>query len=268
VQRDEIEVPSTEEIYDKSKTGVLITAFTLIQGLWFVTQCIARGIQSLHVTKLEILTAAYVMMTVGMHLTWWDKPRLVDQPIRVPQPLNRSANAPLNTPKVDKVEEWFGTVASIIFASEDVASSDLVKLKQVPMFYAGDSEDRRAFDAWCISWFVGAVFSGILCITWSYPASSLAELVIWRLCSLSGIAFFIFFLGCALLYDYLDNLDIGRWGFNSEGSEAVVGLFALFLVLAYVTARVVTIYLAVKDLTRSPSETFEVVYWTDFIPHI
>ena len=83
LKNETISLPPEEEIQDKSKSDWLAKMIVLLQTLWFVTQCIARGIEKLPTTKLEIITLAYTAIYFGMFIAWWDKPRNVDRPIRV-----------------------------------------------------------------------------------------------------------------------------------------------------------------------------------------
>jgi len=51
-------MPTTEEIGDKGKSDGLAKAIVIVQTLWFVLQCIARGVRGLPITELEIVTLA------------------------------------------------------------------------------------------------------------------------------------------------------------------------------------------------------------------
>src|SRR5271170_3051806 len=95
-----ISLPTEEEIQDRSKSDWLAKTIVLLQTLWFVTQGIARSIETLPATELEIVTLAYTTINVGMFIAWWDKPRNVDHPIRVFQ-------KPIEKDKA-KTDDWFG----------------------------------------------------------------------------------------------------------------------------------------------------------------
>lgn len=78
-----IELRSEEEIADRSKSDWLSNLLVLVQTAWFLLQCVARGAQRMPVTQLEIITLAYLTLNCWIYLAWWDKPRNVQQPIRV-----------------------------------------------------------------------------------------------------------------------------------------------------------------------------------------
>ncbi|KAF8175521.1 hypothetical protein K438DRAFT_1908813 [Mycena galopus ATCC 62051] len=67
-------VPTEDEIKDRGKSDWVAKSFVLVQTAWFVAQCIARGIQHLAITELEIVTGAYAMMNFAIYFFWWKKP--------------------------------------------------------------------------------------------------------------------------------------------------------------------------------------------------
>lgn len=75
--------PSKEEIKDRSKSDSFSKIIVLIQTLWFVMQCIARHIEHLPITELEIATLAYTIPILGIYICWWGKPLGVTQPIPI-----------------------------------------------------------------------------------------------------------------------------------------------------------------------------------------
>src|SRR5271170_7096299 len=111
-----ISLPTEKEIKDRSKSDWLAKTIALLQTLWFVTQCIARSIEHLPTTELEIVTLAYTVINVGMLIAWWDKPRNVDSPIRVFQ-------RPIEKDKARRIN-WFDYALHVLAGGQD----DLVGL--------------------------------------------------------------------------------------------------------------------------------------------
>ncbi|KAJ7571861.1 hypothetical protein C8J56DRAFT_811135, partial [Mycena floridula] len=70
-----------EDIKDKSKGDALSKGLALLQVLWFITQSIARQIQQLPVTTLEIATIAFAALNIFIRILWWNKPLGVDGPL-------------------------------------------------------------------------------------------------------------------------------------------------------------------------------------------
>ncbi|KAI0059818.1 hypothetical protein BV25DRAFT_1808398, partial [Artomyces pyxidatus] len=83
VKSGDLVPPTDEEIRNWSQGDVLSKTLAVVQTLWFVVQAIARGIEGLPITQLEIMTLAYTTITVAMYVAWWDKPQNVGGPVRV-----------------------------------------------------------------------------------------------------------------------------------------------------------------------------------------
>jgi len=71
------------EIEDRSKGDGLLKLIAILQSLWFITQCIARGVQGLALTQLEVVTLAIVALNVAASAFWWRKPLGVEEPVNV-----------------------------------------------------------------------------------------------------------------------------------------------------------------------------------------
>lgn len=102
-----IEVPSIteEEIKDRSKADGLAKALVVIQNTWFVAQCIARRVQRLPVTQLELATVAFAVLNSVMYFLWWNKPLNIEStvPIYLPTPPNApTLPNPKNGPEVEE----------------------------------------------------------------------------------------------------------------------------------------------------------------------
>ncbi|KAJ6573035.1 hypothetical protein DFH09DRAFT_916269 [Mycena vulgaris] len=82
----------TEDIMDKSKGDTLSKGIALAQGLWFITQSLARVHQHLPVTELEIATLAFAVVNVFMWSIWWKKPLDVEQLMRI-RPVEEQSDA-------------------------------------------------------------------------------------------------------------------------------------------------------------------------------
>ena len=60
-----------EDIDDKSKQDWLAKAFVLVQTTWFITQCIARKVENIAVTELELTVCAYAVLSAVIYGFWW-----------------------------------------------------------------------------------------------------------------------------------------------------------------------------------------------------
>ncbi|PQE05785.1 Major facilitator superfamily domain general substrate transporter protein [Rutstroemia sp. NJR-2017a BVV2] len=62
------------EIDDKNKKNALVRIYAIVQILWFLISCIARGVQRLAITTLELTTIGFIITTIGVSLLWLHKP--------------------------------------------------------------------------------------------------------------------------------------------------------------------------------------------------
>jgi len=74
---------SKAEILDKSKGDAVSKGVVILQTGWFVMQCIARGVQGLPITELELVTVAFAALSFVIYLLWWEKPLNVQRGVRV-----------------------------------------------------------------------------------------------------------------------------------------------------------------------------------------
>jgi hypothetical protein len=151
-----IMVSTEQELQNQSKSDWLAKSIVLLQTLWFVTQCIARRVENMQTTELEIVTLAYTTVNVGLFIAWWNKPRNVDCPIRVFQ-------RPEESDPSNAKEDWWMVTLQFIAGGQD-GYVDLHKERKVPMFYAGKLASRRSFIADIITLLVGMIFGAIHCI--------------------------------------------------------------------------------------------------------
>jgi len=80
----EFEIQVTEEeIMDRSKRDALSKFIFILQCSWFIVQCIARRVQGLSLTQLELTTLAVASLNGITFILWWDKPLGANTPVRV-----------------------------------------------------------------------------------------------------------------------------------------------------------------------------------------
>lgn len=72
---------SKAEINDRSKSDLLNKAIASMQITWFIIQVIARLIQGLSISQLELTTTALAVINVTMYFFWLQKPFDVHYPV-------------------------------------------------------------------------------------------------------------------------------------------------------------------------------------------
>ena len=71
----------TRVISEKNKGGGLVRFITVSQILWFSVNSIARVVQHLDLTTMELSTLAFIICTLGTYVLWANKPMDVENPI-------------------------------------------------------------------------------------------------------------------------------------------------------------------------------------------
>ena len=74
---------TVDKIQDKSKGDVLFKLIAILQTTWFILQCIARGLQQLALTELELVTLALASLNGVTFAIWWHKPLGVQEPVEI-----------------------------------------------------------------------------------------------------------------------------------------------------------------------------------------
>ncbi|KAI0059779.1 hypothetical protein BV25DRAFT_1918174 [Artomyces pyxidatus] len=261
IMSGELVPPTDEEIRKWSQSDVLSKTLAVVQTLWFVVQVIARRIEGLPITQLEIMTLAYTVITVAMYVAWWDKPQNVGGPVRV---------AVKQLPWLEEVtgEEWHRRISYIITGWLD-DGVDLRKERRVPTFYSGSTSGRMTtFLADIVALCAAMAFGAVHCAAWHYAFPSDAEKLIWRVSSLAIVA-----LPAATLASLMLLLVVPSC-FSYPKSILLAKVFGfvwmlVFVVSAplYIAARALLLALSFSSLRSLPPEAYRAVQWTLQIPH-
>jgi len=205
---------SKADIEDKSKGDAISKALVVLQTSWFVTQCIARGVQGLPITELEIVTVAFSAFNFVIYLIWWDKPLNVRRGVRVYK--KRTTEHPVDdghvevapgiwvvlqdalsdlaaavvhgpTPSLGDEMPWLFRVViwcftkpyQIILGPDATTESDG---KRVNSFYPSDWDDTGSATSVVLA--VASGFGGIHCIGWSFAFPASTEQTLWHVSSI------------------------------------------------------------------------------------
>ena len=287
---DKINFPriTKKEIQDKSKGDGLTKGLVIVQTSWFILQCIARGVERLPITALEVLTLAFAVLNFATYWLWWNKPLNVRCPVRVPT--KRSTVSQVNDDWEGDMEDchdvwwgiknsvlalpgrtWTGVVSNVmhgarnmypLFFFEDfwmmaTANGDTVDpgAQRVPEFYAGDQTQEEQNLTVLAGILVGMTFGAVHCIAWSYQFPSHPEQIIWRSSTVAIISAPVAATASVAISELTDIDLVGE-----------LGIYISFLI--YVTARAALLVLAFMSLPSLPSGAYQTVDWTTHIPHI
>ena len=253
-------VPTEDEIKDKGKSDWLTKSLVLLQTSWFVMQCIARAVEHLPVTHLEIVTLAYAAMNLVIYIFWWNKPLNVNRPVRVfrkSDPITSDHGSESESESAPVAERSTSEKITIFILGGQDEFVNLSLEAKIPRFWAcSTAKDVAIADIIVLG--VGVCFGAIHCIAWSFSFPTYAELSIWRIScvaitSVPVYAPLIFFLS-----QKLSRMGYGAlyfWGPLAGG-------------ILYILARAATLVLAFSSLRDLPPGVYETVHWTTFIPHV
>ena len=257
-------VPTEAEIKDKGKSDWLAKSLVLLQTSWFVMQCIARAIEHLPVTHLEIITLAYAAMNFVIYVFWWNKPLNVDRPVRVFR--KSSVEETISEARrlvSETYSDAFDTILGFIAGDQD-ENVNLSREDRVPRFWANTTGyDFMTADLIVLG--VGVCFGAIHCIAWHFSFPTHEELSIWRISSVAMTVVPFYIPLTLLLAKWLEDMDFDTASVIIGG----IGILSIFPAgIFYIVARVFTLALAFTSLRDLPHGAFDTVHWTTFIPHV
>ncbi|KAF7984843.1 hypothetical protein HWV62_10793 [Athelia sp. TMB] len=256
VRRGHLIAPTSDELANQSKGDALSKGVAIVQTLWFVMQCIARRIEHLPVTSLEVMTLAYTVITVAMYIVWWHKPLNISCAVRVPEEEIEEKGVE----KYDSIGERFGVY---IIGNQD-SYVDLRECCRVPTFWAGDRNGGDALIADIIALLVAMVFGAVHCIAWSDGFRTPLEQQLWRTSTITVVAVppaLAAVLVAAMLIEQILAL---------SNELVTIGIVSFYVPLAlmYVAARLALIVISFTSLSILPVAAYQTVQWTTFVPHI
>ncbi|KAJ7706551.1 hypothetical protein B0H16DRAFT_1746909 [Mycena metata] len=245
------------DIEDKSKGDTLSKGVAIAQGLWFVTQCLARVSQHLPLTELEVATLAFAVLSVAIRLLWLHKPLDVQQPIVVTRsevdidPLQEEDITPLNNSVPLKISD-------AIFGYQKYSP---ISSTSVPSFYSIEIDGKDPYGLVLLAgvFGVGTIFGSIHCAAWNALFPSMAEMWIWRISSV--------FIAAYPVLTYLAVIG-AIWAPDNDIATAVLVGFTVVGTVIYPFFRLFLIILSFTTLRSLPPSAFVDVNWSNYIPHL
>jgi hypothetical protein len=292
-----------KQIEDRSKGDPLSKGFVLLQTSWFVLQCIARGVQHLPVTELELVTLAFAALNLVIYGLWWKKPLNVSCPLPVytvvdttglpaPEPesevhqtlgaCNEQGRNETGVHEKGRFRDrfrcnpmkliWSALKEALlkVFIFMITGIGDIAEEQRVHTFYSCTRYCGEMYGSIAIiTTVVTLVFGAIHCVAWFFQFPTHTEQSLWRLSSC-----LIIVIPVLVLLVYLRFID--RWEIRDGGdiipfASAIAVFMRLFLlppVILYIAARVTLLILPLISLRRLPAGAYQTVRWTTFILHI
>ncbi|KDR79408.1 hypothetical protein GALMADRAFT_1239042 [Galerina marginata CBS 339.88] len=258
---------SESEIRDRSKGDGLSKSLAIGQTLWFMLQCIARRVDGLYITELELATVAFAFLNGVIYFLWWDKPLAVQCSVPIQlvdnyreQP-NTQACYKSNSSHIRPSAIFLGIFDRLTQIGDLKPIADIGKPGSTFYAYTESNDDDTAMTWASIA---AIIFGGIHCTGWIFTFPSHAESIIWRISSIviTGIPFL------TIAYVYTVRSSQGRRRRVAPYLGRVVKFVTVASIPFYMIARLLLLAEAFTTLRDLPQAAFDVVKWVTFIPHI
>lgn len=253
VRRGHLVAPTSDELENQSNGDALSKGVAILQTLWFVMQCIARRIEHLPVTSLEVMTLAYTVITVAMYIVWWDKPLNISCAVRVPE-------EEVKDEEVFDDSVWQRIMGYVMGFQDDFAT--LRQCTRVPTFWAGNADGNDATTADAIALLVAMAFGAVHCMAWFDSSQSHLEQQLWRASAIAIIT-----APAALVLVLFLQLPLME-KISEETVYIFIGSLWVLIALIYAAARLALIVISFTSLSMLPVAAYQTVQWTAFVPHI
>ncbi|KAF9462415.1 hypothetical protein BDZ94DRAFT_1194551 [Collybia nuda] len=265
------------EIFDRSKGDEVTKGLAMLQTVWFLIQCIGRGIQGLPLSELEVVTIAFGVINLVIYIIWWNKPLDVRYPIQIGPPPPPPPYPRLSAYMRSVLEEgdsesiqWQKAISTwITYATEAIVEMFAGQIEneelprgcdRVPTLWAGRLRPRARGIAALFALVTAVGFGGIHCIAWNLAFPTLVEGTLWRMASIIVMAVpMIFFLHVL----WFINIKPPAW-YEIVTFRLIIPVCSI----AYTIARMFLIVLPFTSLRALPTDVYKDVSWAKFIPHI
>jgi hypothetical protein len=243
---------TTEDIKHRSKTDAFAKFIAVCQSTWFAINIVARPVSNLHVTPLELATAAYVLCAVLTYALWWHKPKDVTVPIIINVPSSPPPDTTTNTEE-PTLKHYLDLITHR--KCNDFSGISILDLLSEP----NKAELRRNNFASLVGIFVALMYCGIHLTAWNFPFPTPGERKAWRICTIVSIS-----AAAALIPYYLTWLNLNE----KRGMVAIfITLHYLLCYLCYIIARIVLMVLMLMSFRLLPTSCYDTVDWLSALPH-
>ncbi|KAA1473482.1 hypothetical protein DENSPDRAFT_277477 [Dentipellis sp. KUC8613] len=251
MQEGQIDPVTSDElsIRDRSKADSLAKLIACCQIIWLMIQCLARAIEGLPMSALELGTVGTAFMAVIAYGFQWHKPKDILRPI-VLQPRNgkRGDNLVADASRLE-TSLLQGDEEGDIAGNESRGDEGQVEEAKADFLrFAFQHRDKIGY--W-VQAMVCLLFGGWHCLAWNFTFPTFLELWLWR--------FYCIF--CMVPGLFLPLLAHSK---HYTREEVLLATLALF----HLASRATALVLMFIGLRRLPAGVFETVRWTTFLPHI
>ena len=236
---EKINQTPVDEIKSLANSDSLAKLVACTQSLWLVAQVVARVVQHIAVTPLEVATTAYVASALISYILWWQKPQNVAIPIVLKGCENSVAKQSWSDSHFNHVRD---TWLEFLWAGNAVTREGKTSYKGLQFL------SKRITFSTC-------VFAAIHLASWNVFLPSPVEQWSWRASA----------LGCIVLPIAVVLIAVNPFRKNAHSS---FGPFAYIFFVLYGIVRVFMLIEIFISLRLQPASAYSSVEWSNFLPHI
>lgn len=290
VWHDIVQLPeiTEREIWDKSKKDRLAKVLACGQIGWLLTQCIARVIQGLPISSLEVATVGFALPSLATFVLWFNKPNDIETPTVIALDFTMNEIADKLGGLYDSTAEVKDTPLDSVRPINKPSATSEVVLKVAWWPYRSrflGPANRIRNDIFALKYtildqlFVSSVWIGYGAVhfaAWNFSFPTEVEKYVYRISvSLmmgSMVAAWVvgnrkFYLIFSCISSRLQK-SCRRVSDERKQVSTVQIVLGAATGLAYLIARLCIIAEVLASLRALPKGVFETVEWTKFVPHV
>ncbi|KAK3176099.1 hypothetical protein OEA41_007421 [Lepraria neglecta] len=270
-------------IEDRSKADGVAKLFTIVQTAWFILQCLARLIQHISITTLELSTIAFVVCTIGTNIMWWAKPKDVSVPVILKIDCTLESLLAMAGPQIlDAKSEAVNWKWSPLEKFDDLRPNFLVDVGQylpyTRSFKLSQASQKIRFRNdrfpplerdWALGHFLSVLslsFGAVYVAGWNISFPTRVELIVWRICTVMLFSLVVAFWAVDAGVELHERKKKVAENQKVAVTPVKMALYAVIAVV-YVTIRIYILIEPFVCLRSLPAVAFKTVEWSSFIPH-
>lgn len=243
-----------DDINDKSKGDFFVKIIGVVQLTWLIVENIARAVQSLAISQLEIAVLAYAACAIFAYAFCLSKPK----DIRIPTSIYVAEDVIRQIAEGDYKERLRKYYPDSLFRNHP----DNRSMHPIANFNKSAEGSRFRVMGYNIDDYgfliTAILFGGIHCAAWNYEFPTLAEKLLWRSSSIVTTTIPVLFMAGVGIEHHVSNSEV-KW--ILEKFEV------LCMFVIYPIARLYLLVEVFRSLFFLPPSAF-VGTWSGNIPHV
>lgn len=197
---------SRNDITDKSKADWLLKSLSVLQILSLIVTVTVRGVTSLPLTQLEIVTVAFSIIAIMTYVANWSKPKDISEPVVVLHGTHGRDNS--DTDLTNRNSDHSTLDCTVSFVEQLMNPSETYdrkgSVRDAP-YVSNDTLDMHGDIPLVVLLMAvsSLLFGGLHCLAWNFDFPSDAELQLWRVASISSALIPMIALGLTILLNYM-----------------------------------------------------------------